>query len=587
MSRPVLLVVADCRSAYDDRAVEAARAGLAAGWDARLLMLTTGTRVARATRSDGLTLTRVGVDGRVLDPRAVQVRALDDEISVLRARRIALDSRGESRRSPRRLAVVAATRKALRQRRDLAEASQGPGDPVALAAAELRRVGELAKASAQGATVVVAAGPLALAVAAAATGPVVYDPRPASTDVEPALRAATSVVLEGLGARRAGVLSPATDADLTGLLELLAARPEAPSGAHRDAPGAEPADDAAAAPVVLGVAPANFAGQGWAWGRAAEAHLSDVRAQVVAASSPLDFPVDVQMTSEDAASLRGQLEQAERVLGSWTHVLAESVRPVLGQLNGSVISGDLAALSHAGVKTALVCHGTDIRRPAWHHQTYPFSPFDAQWDQLTALADRTARNGAIVRALTVPVFVSTPDLLDDVPFAEWLPVVVSAADLEPAPEVLVRDVPVVLHLPSSPRFKGTDVIDDVGQRLAAEGLIEYRSLREVPAREVPALIREADVVVDHVLIGNYGVLACQAMAAGRVTVGHVHERVRRRVPAALPVVEADPTSLEAVLRDVLADRDSARSTAQRGPAFVRELHDGRVSARVLASFVGR
>lgn len=611
MSRPCLVIVADGRHSYDDRAFDVARAALRAGWQSRLVLLTTGTRTTTTTRADGLELTRVGIDGPVMTPKAVQLRALDDRIAVLRSRRLALERKGEGRRSPRRIAVVAATRRALDERARLTRSDTTDGDPVALAAAQVGRSADLAKDLLAGAAAVYAAGPHGLAVAATAgRTAIVYDPRPAHTAVEPALLAATSALLESVRPRLAALVSdgvvadPLADqvrgsvaelvvaddarADWSPLLALLARHvgvvPVTPAAVTSSVDPAAATDSPA---VVLGVAPANFAGQGWAWGRAAEANLPEVRAEVVAGASALDFPADVSMTAEEAESLTWQLEQARRVLGSWTHVLSESVRPVLGQLNGSVISGDLAALNHAGAKVAVVCHGSDIRRPLWHRQIYPFSPFTDSWEQLDTLVSRTARNGSILRALTVPVFVSTPDLLDDVPFAQWLPVVVGDGDFEPADEPLQREVPVVLHLPSSPRFKGTDVIDAVGERLAAEGLIDYRSLREVPAREVPAQLREADVVVDHLVIGNYGVLACQAMAAGRVTVGHVHDRVRRRVPRDIPIVEADPATFEAVLRSTLDDRCAARAQAAQGPQFVRELHDGRASARVLASFLGR
>jgi len=107
---------------------------------------------------------------------------------------------------------------------------------------------------------------------------------------------------------------------------------EAANGADASAPAYPPT------PVVLGITPANFAGQGWAWGRSVERDLKDVSAQVVANPGGFGFRTDVVLTAEMAADLDWQLGQARRVLGGWTHVLAESVRPVLGQLNGSVLS---------------------------------------------------------------------------------------------------------------------------------------------------------------------------------------------------------------------------------------------------------
>lgn len=631
MSRGRLAVVIDARERYDDRAVELARAGHVAGWQVLVLLLSIGSRVDVFDGEDGIRVTRLGCDGTVLSPRAAQLRTLDDRVAVLTARRVVLDRAGEPRRSARRSAVVSALLKAQTSRDLLAAHGETQGDPVAVAAAELARLSGLLREPLLRlkADVVVVAGSCGLAAAAeVAPGRVVYERRPDANPPEPARVAAVAAIEDHVAAQLAAIVDQAPVAhdpiasgaqcllvpepvdgvcDWSAVLELattmvpsrvddaipvtgdaIPATADAVPATPNDVPAmAEAIPEASAVPVRLGIAPANFAGQGWGWGRSVERYLDDVSAEVVGDTAGFGFRSDVGVTAELAQDLDWQLGQVRRVLGGWTHALAESVQPVLGQLNGSTLSGDMASLRHVGVRVAVVCHGTDIRRPVHHLGTYPFSPFAADWSDLAAIRLRVDRNRSILHALDIPVFVSTPDLLDDVPHARWLPVVVQEADLEPAPSPFQRDVPVVLHLPSSPRFKGTAVIDAVGQRLMDEGLVEYRSLRDVRAGSVAELVREADIVVDHVVMGNYGVLACQAMAAGRLTVGHVHDRVRRRVGRPVPVLEATPMTLEAVLRSALADPAAAALQAARGPEFVRDLHDGRASARVLASFLGR
>jgi hypothetical protein len=94
------------------------------------------------------------------------------------------------------------------------------------------------------------------------------------------------------------------------------------------------------------------------------------------------------------------------------------------------------------------------------------------------------------------------------------------------------------------------------------------------------------VVVDQVVLGNPGVLAAQAMAAGRVVVAHLPQLVRERFPLPVPVVEATPADLEAVLRNVCADRARYSEQAASGIEFARTLHDGRRSAAVMAGLMG-
>ena len=79
------------------------------------------------------------------------------------------------------------------------------------------------------------------------------------------------------------------------------------------------------------------------------------------------------------------------------------------------------------------------------------------------------------------------------------------------------------------------------------------------------------------------------MAAGRVVLGHVTPAVRQTIHDLtgmhLPIVEATPASLEAVMLGLLDDRSRSIAAGTAGPAFVREIHDGRRSANALSDFL--
>jgi glycosyltransferase involved in cell wall biosynthesis len=341
---------------------------------------------------------------------------------------------------------------------------------------------------------------------------------------------------------------------------------------------------------LLGIGPANMAGQGWAWAKAVERAAPGVETLVFAVEKPtLNFPSNVLVSPRDfARSPAWQLDWSAQVLGSVTHVLMEAGRPVLGTMNGQTFAADVPVLRDFGITVGLVFHGSEIRDPRRHRQMYPFSPFRNPADQLTARLQRQVDElMPLVEEFDGPRFVSTPDLLDDVPGAIWLPVVVDTDVWRPGSRPpLARHRPVVVHAPSNAALKGTVLIEPVLRSLEDRGLIEYRRIEGVPPAQMPALIAGADIVLDHFGIGNYGVLTCQAMAAGRVSVSHIHQRVRARVGEEIPTVEATPDTLEDVLLHVLADRDAARETAARGPEFVRRYHDGTQSGAVLADFLG-
>ena len=120
MTRGALAIVADAREQYDDRAMELARAARAAGWQVVVLLIAIGSQKAELDGDDGIAVTRVGANGTVPTPHAVELRALEDRVAVLTSRRVALDLAGEPSRSVRRTALRAALRKARTTRDELA-----------------------------------------------------------------------------------------------------------------------------------------------------------------------------------------------------------------------------------------------------------------------------------------------------------------------------------------------------------------------------------------------------------------------------------------------------------------------------------
>jgi hypothetical protein len=343
--------------------------------------------------------------------------------------------------------------------------------------------------------------------------------------------------------------------------------------------------------VRLGIGPLNSAGQGWAWARAVEQNLPDVGAWTWALETEgLTFPADYRVPVAMYWAGDWQREHEKFVREHLTHVLAESFRPYLGTAYGRTVEGDLPVLAAHGVAAALLCHGSDIRSPGRHRELEPFSPFRSELDGLTEKLEASTENHARIAAEAaragVPVFVSTPDLLDHVEGATWLPVVVDLDEWTPGPEPLLSERPVVLHVPSNPLLKGSARIDEVLADLDARGAITYRRADKVAPAAMPDLVRSVDVLVDQVGMSLYGVQAAQGMAAGRLVVAQVGDRLRSRLPEELPVLETDPDRLAETMEQVLDDREAARRLAAAGPGYAARVHGGRAAAAALSGFLG-
>ena len=343
----------------------------------------------------------------------------------------------------------------------------------------------------------------------------------------------------------------------------------------------------------LFVGPVNYAGQGHMWAKAAEGCLDGVSGYSMSYSQPTDFQFAVDQRVPGAAfafSRRWHELQRREVTANFTHVLVEAERPIFGRLFVDSAADQIDALLEAGVKVAMVAHGSDVRLPSRHARRVDDSPFrDNFWDETPELERLVRANLALLDQLGLPTYVSTPDLLLDVPNARWLPVVVEFDRWQVDRVPLMSLVPHVAHVSSQGVVKGTALIEPTLRRLEAEGLIRYTRIEGDPPAEMPALYRDADVVLDQFRLGDYGVAACEALASGCVVVGHVSEHARAVVAAqtgwSLPIVESSAANLDQVLRKILSDRPRFQDEARRGVEFVREVHDGSMSANRLAEFL--
>jgi hypothetical protein len=214
---------------------------------------------------------------------------------------------------------------------------------------------------------------------------------------------------------------------------------------------------------------------------------------------------------------------------------------------------------------------------------------DAPADFMSAQTTQCNRNAATAAAFNGPIFVSTPDLLLDLPTATWLPVVIPEPRKWELDSAFTHSGPLrVLHRPSrsEPPIKGTAFIMPVLEKLDAEGVIELVQAPELVAPEaMPSLMSNTDILVDQIQTGTYGVACVEAMWAGRAVVGWMAPDVRALCPTEVPVIDAAPQDFEAVMRELVRDRDGLHAIAEAGRAYAHEFHDGRASAEVLRAFV--
>jgi glycosyltransferase involved in cell wall biosynthesis len=164
------------------------------------------------------------------------------------------------------------------------------------------------------------------------------------------------------------------------------------------------------------------------------------------------------------------------------------------------------------------------------------------------------------------------------PWPEYdvVPPAIVLRDWEPAPAepgVVVR----VAHAPSKRAVKGTEAVIAAVDTLRGRGAqIELDLIEGVPNREARVRYAAADVIVDQLKIGWYGMFAIESMALGKPVVVHLDEEAAAETEEAfgleLPLVRADEGNLENVLAGLLEVRETLPEFGRRSREYVERVH---------------
>jgi glycosyltransferase involved in cell wall biosynthesis len=168
--------------------------------------------------------------------------------------------------------------------------------------------------------------------------------------------------------------------------------------------------------------------------------------------------------------------------------------------------------------------------------------------------------------------VGSYDAIRWVPEAEVIPPGVDLSLIRPEPPS-GRDRPLIVHAPSSRRRKGTEHVI-----AAVEGLDADLELVEgLHHEEAFERYRAADIVVDQLNAGWYGLFAIEAMALGKPVVTFLHDEAVRRTEEAtgtrVPIVSATAETLREALRPLVADAARRRELGAESRAYVERVHD--------------
>jgi len=168
------------------------------------------------------------------------------------------------------------------------------------------------------------------------------------------------------------------------------------------------------------------------------------------------------------------------------------------------------------------------------------------------------------------------------PFSPDSKVIRQALDLASFPfvgcEPKKEDVNIV-HAPTNRLIKGTSKIIAAIERLKKDGYkVNLIMVENKPHSEAIEVFKKADIVVDDVLQGPYGLVAMECMALGKPVLGRIDEHFVGMYKD-LPIVNTNPDNLYENLKTLVLNPQMCFDLGKRGRAYVEANHDDKVIAQ--------
>lgn len=341
---------------------------------------------------------------------------------------------------------------------------------------------------------------------------------------------------------------------------------------------------------------------GHAWGLSRAERALGVQSDVmVRRSSWLEFPCDVDLRLRDQSLPAGLLR-----LGRFFLHAARTYDVFHFNWGMSLLDHrawrahywDFPLLKRLGKRIIVTFQGCDARMKMLSRERFSTSACaecDVAWctPKMDALRQKRIQK---VCAYADHVFAVNPDLLHYLPGAEFLPYAsVNPHEWTAGEASVAQTAPAgpfrVLHMPTNRSIKGTKYVEQACAQLRAEGLpVDLMLVERVPHGQIQALIAQADVVVDQLLIGWYGGLAVEAMAMGKPVLCYLREDdLKRFVPfhERIPIVRTTKGTLAQDLRALLESPARRQDVSRAGRQFVLDVHDPmKIAEKTIAAYHG-
>jgi glycosyltransferase involved in cell wall biosynthesis len=133
----------------------------------------------------------------------------------------------------------------------------------------------------------------------------------------------------------------------------------------------------------------------------------------------------------------------------------------------------------------------------------------------------------------------------------------------------------IVHAPTHPEKKGTKYILPAIEKLINEKYdIDFILLENRTNDEVIEICKNADIIIDQLLLESHGVFLIENMALGKPVLCRIDEKFMKYYPK-IPILRTDPDNIYENLKLLIENPDLRKELGEKGRKYVEENHDSK------------
>ncbi|WP_027408541.1 glycosyltransferase family 4 protein [Anoxybacteroides tepidamans] len=236
-------------------------------------------------------------------------------------------------------------------------------------------------------------------------------------------------------------------------------------------------------------------------------------------------------------------------------------------------NSDLEILKRKGKKLIVHHHGSEVRSLSIARSfNNPYVEVKPYWTE-ERIQQNLQRLSQYVDDAIIPYFELLPYIEKYYKNIHYIPNGVDVRSMKAVYPETTCSSPLLIHAPSNRMLKGTEYVTNAVERLRQKGLnFRFALIEKLPHAEAQRLYREADIVIDQLRIGDYGLFSIEAMALGKPVVCFIRDDLRNKYPD-LPIVNATPDTVAHVLEDLIKDPEKRRQLGIQSRNYAQKFHD--------------